>query len=92
MYLADIGGDGMSMSYLRKTYKVPVKRGGRVRFKFRGEWCLGTIRSATHYVHVEPDQIEGFKVRIRFHPCDENLIYLSKSVCPQQEESGKGGE
>lgn len=82
----------MSMSYLRKTYKVPVKRGGRVRFKFFGEWYFGTIRSATHYVHVEPDQIEGFKVRIRFHPCDENLIYLSKAECQQQEQSGRGSD
>ena len=63
----------MSLAYMRKRYGVPVKRGGRVRFKFKGECRLGTIRGASNNnVRVEPDDYSF--LRLHFHPTD--LIYL----------------
>jgi hypothetical protein len=62
----------MSMEYVRKTYGVPAKRGGRVKFNFKCALCYGRILSATNYVRVEPDEAPG--VRLSFHPTD--LTYL----------------
>jgi hypothetical protein len=46
----------MSLEYIRKTYSVSAKRGGRVKFTFKGSLCYGRILSATNYVRVEPDE------------------------------------
>lgn len=53
----------MSMDYVRRTYGVPAKRGGRVRVRFEKKY--GTITSATQYVHV---RLDGRKKPDRFHP------------------------
>lgn len=53
--------------YVRDTYGVPAKRGGRVVYQGKE----GTITSATHYVHV---RLDGEKTPRRYHPKD--LVYL----------------
>lgn len=56
----------MSMEYIRKTYDVPAKRGGRVEYTGRGRSDFGTIRSARGgYLRI---QIDGFKHALSFHP------------------------
>jgi hypothetical protein len=66
----------MGMEYVRKTYKVPAKRGGRVawwdaRFNM---FLYGRITSASHYVHVRFDGECHPTYRAKIHPTD--LIYL----------------
>lgn len=68
----------MSMDYVRRAYNVPAKRGMRVRIKAYGEWCNGTITSATHHVRVKPDPWP--RVRLNFHPTDtDHLRYPNQS-------------
>jgi len=62
----------MTMKYVRDRYGVPAKRGGKVRFKFEGEWVGGHILSATSHVFVAPDASPD--IRLIFHPND--LVYL----------------
>jgi len=65
----------MSMEYIRKTYGVPAKRGGRVLLGVVGiSNRYGTIKSATHHVHVAPDDAPN--KRLRLHPKDPHLVYL----------------
>jgi hypothetical protein len=64
----------MSMEYVRKTYNVPAKRGGKIRYWWLGSWYYGTITSATNYIRVRMD---GEKTRrVNIHPTDINLQYL----------------
>lgn len=63
----------MSMEWVRQSYGVPAKRGGRVRVKFDGK--TGTITNATQYVHV---RLDGEKRPDRFHPLD--LEYLEEGT------------
>lgn len=65
----------MSMDYIRQTYGVPAKRGGRVRVRFDSPDELngreGTITSATSYVKV---RLDGEKRPDIFYPLE--LEYL----------------
>ncbi len=66
----------MSMKYIRDYYKVPAKRGGRVKwFDSRvGQFLFGTITSATNYVRVRFDGECHKTYRANIHPTD--LVYL----------------
>jgi hypothetical protein len=67
----------MSMAWVRKNYRVPAKRGGRVEYTGEGKPELGTIRSASGgYVHI---QLDGVKRTMPFHPTWE-LRYLDGSA------------
>lgn len=55
--------------YVCTTYKVPARRGRRVRTR-AGK--LGTITSATHHVKV---RLDGQRMVLPYHPTD--LDYLS---------------
>jgi len=72
----------MSMDYIRKTYNVPAKRGGRVRWKRGRVSRLGTITRATHYVYIRFDDA---KIALPYHPVDGRLSYLpDKKKEPKQ--------
>ena len=62
----------MSMEYVRKTYGVPAKRGGRVSMMWGLALVTGTITSADHAIVVKPDMHNN--KRLRYHPND--LKYL----------------
>lgn len=56
----------MSIEYIRKTYGVPAKRGGRVEYTGGTMPELGTIRSASGgHLNI---QIDGRKDARPFHP------------------------
>ncbi len=44
----------MSFEYIRKAYKVPAKRGGRVEYTGHGAKIMGTIRSAKQATAFHP--------------------------------------
>lgn len=59
--------NGRTMGYIRKTYGVPAKRGGRVRYTgdSRGE-RFGTIKSARGgYLKI---QLDGDSYTGTYHP------------------------
>jgi hypothetical protein len=56
----------MSMVYIRETYKVPAKRGGRVEYTGTGAPQLGTIRSANG-AHLMI-QLDGETSARKYHP------------------------
>lgn len=60
----------MSIEYVRNTYGVPARRGGRVRTR---AGLLGTITSATNYVMVRLDG--GRRRAMPYHPTE--LDYLA---------------
>lgn len=63
----------MSMDYIRKTYNVPAKRGGRVEYTGRGDVQHGTITGAGgQYVRV---RLDGRRRAENFHP-DWKMRYL----------------
>lgn len=62
----------MSLEYVRTTYSVPARRGGRVRFFFAGKWNLGTIKSADHRLRIAPDEYP--RNRLSFHPSDVQYL------------------
>lgn len=63
----------MSMSYIRKYYGVPAKRGGRVEYF----GVRGTIISARgHHLNV---LLDGSKCAMPFHPT-WSLKYLDESA------------
>lgn len=56
----------MSMDYIRKTYSVPAKRGGRVEYTGCGAVERGTITSADGaYLCI---RLDGAKQAAHFHP------------------------
>lgn len=62
------------MAWIRKNYRVPAKRGGRVEYTGDGKPELGTIRSASGgYLNI---QLDGVKHTMPFHPTWE-LNYLA---------------
>lgn len=64
----------MSMAYVRRTYGVPAKRGGRVLYTGCGEREFGTIRSASGgRLNI---QLDGIKHTMPFHPKWE-LAYVA---------------
>lgn len=66
----------MSMTWVRKRYGVPAKRGGRVRYTGCGKDELGTIRSARGgRLWIE---LDGIKHPMPFHPTWK-LQYLDEA-------------
>ena len=63
----------MSMEYIRKTYKVPAKPGGRVEYTGSGKPEYGTIKSADG-AHLSI-LLDGEKLTRKFHPTWE-MRYL----------------
>lgn len=61
----------MSLDYIRKTYGVPAKRGGRIRYRDeRGDIFEGRITSARDgrlRVLVD-DRVPGYRGRLILHP------------------------
>ena len=56
----------MSMEYVRKTYGVPAKRGGRVLYTGDHSGArYGTITGASHRIRV---RFDGFKFSLPLHP------------------------
>jgi len=56
----------MSLDYIRKTYKVPAKRGGKVIYSGSGKPQPGTIKSARGaYLRV---QLESDRPVQNYHP------------------------
>lgn len=70
----------MSIEYIRKTYGIPAKRGGRVIYTGSGKIQQGTIKSArAGYLMI---LLDGDKWPKTFHPtwC---LEYIPKNPEPQ---------
>ena len=63
----------MSLDYIRKTYSVPARRGGRVEYTGEGRSEFGTIASASGgHLNI---RLDGVKHTLPFHPTWE-LKYL----------------
>jgi hypothetical protein len=69
----------MNMDYIRRTYSVPAKRGGRVIYTDSdGVTFYCTIKSATNSGHLKvlvDDRIPGYRGRMKLHPT-WNVEYL----------------
>ena len=71
----------MSMAWIRKTYGVPAKRGGRVEYTGDGKSELGTITSARHgYINI---RLDGHIDPYPFHPTWK-LSYLPAAEAQQK--------
>lgn len=74
----------MSMDYIRRTYRVPARRGGRVVYTDSdGVKFYCTIKSATSSGHLRvlvDDRIAGYRWRMKLHPTF-NLEYLDTPNC-----------
>jgi hypothetical protein len=66
----------MSFDYIRRYYGVPAKKGMRVAWDCKAGTRLGTITSATNYVHIRFDDCKA-KFSVPLHPMEEGLRYLS---------------
>jgi len=67
----------MSLQYIRDTYGVPAKRGGRVEYTPNGNRTRGTITgSSGQYLRV---RLDGSKHSGRFHPTWE-MRYLDAAT------------
>ena len=77
----------MSMTYIRKTYDVPAKRGGRIEYTGNGKPELGTIRGVNG-AHLLI-RIDGCKHNMPFHPTWK-LRYLDEACSPQDSEVNHG--
>lgn len=67
----------MSMDYIRKTYDVPAKRGGRVEYttSHGSKVTKGTITGARGgHLYIK---LDGWNHSLRFHPT-WNLKYLDE--------------
>lgn len=73
----------MGFDYIRKTYSVPAKRGGRVEYMGDGCSKLGTIKSASgaHLMIL----LDGSKHAMPFHPTWE-LRYLDGAPIQSQDQ------
>lgn len=73
----------MSMDYIRKTYGVPAKRGGRLIYTDSdGVKFHCTIKSATNSGHLKvlvDDRVPGYRGRMKLHPT-WNVEYLTPNV------------
>lgn len=68
----------MSLAYIRETYRVPAKRGGRVRYTdSQGAVFNCTIKSArgAHLRVLVDDRVPGYRGRLTLHPT-WNVEYL----------------
>lgn len=73
----------MTMAWVRKSYGVPAKRGGRVEYTGDRKVELGTIRSARHGRLVI--QLDGVRHTMPFHPT-WRLRYLPADHIHEAEE------
>ena len=66
----------MSMEYIRKTYGVPAKRGGRIEFTdlYGAKW-RGVIRSASDARLIV--RLDGLRINSILHPT-WNVQYLTQ--------------
>jgi hypothetical protein len=68
----------MSMKYIRDCYKVPAKRGGRIKYvdSFGTSW-FGRITSAkgNHLRVLVDDRVKNYRGRLLLHPT-WNVEYL----------------
>jgi hypothetical protein len=61
----------MSLQYIRRTYGVPAKRGGRIRYTDEGGHIFnGRITSArgAHLRVLVDDRVPGYRGRMTLHP------------------------
>lgn len=68
----------MSLEYIRRTYNVPAKRGGRIRYTdTQGVVFNCTITSARggHLRVLVDDRVPGYRGRLNLHPT-WNVEYL----------------
>jgi hypothetical protein len=72
----------MSIEWIRKTYKVPAKRGGRVEYSGDHPPQLGTICGASGG-HLSI-RLDGVKHTMPFHPTWK-LRYLDEPQIPNGE-------
>lgn len=56
----------MSLEYIRKTYGVPARRGGRIEYNNNGRVEFGTIVGASG-AHLSI-RLDGMKHTLPFHP------------------------
>lgn len=68
----------MTMAYIRKTYGVPAKRGGRVEYTSDAKFTTqGVITgSSGPYLRIK---LDINRVALRFHPKTDGLVYLGQS-------------
>ena len=64
----------MSFQYIRRYYDVPAKRGMRVAWDNSKGTRMGTITSATAYVHI---RFDDSKHSVPLHPKEDGLRYLT---------------
>lgn len=64
----------MSFQYIRRYYDVPAKRGMRVAWDTSKGTRMGTITSATAYVHI---RFDDSKHSVPLHPKEDGLRYLT---------------
>ena len=73
----------MSMDYIRKTYGVPARRGGRLIYTDSdGVKFHCTIKSATNSGHLKvlvDDRVPGYRGRMKLHPTWQ-VEYLTPNV------------
>ena len=76
----------MTMQYIRKTYGVPAKRGGRVEYTSDAKFTTqGVITgSSGPYLRIK---LDINRVSLRFHPKTDGLVYLPKANSPQHDGS-----
>lgn len=62
------------MEYIRKTYSVPAKRGGRIEYRTPAFTQRGTITGTSGpYLRV---RIDGDRHSTRWHPTTDGMSYL----------------
>lgn len=66
----------MSLEYIRETYDVPAKKGGKVTYKDKPGVIIG--HSGPH-VKI---RLEGEKGGRPYHPRDKDLKYLEREEIP----------
>lgn len=76
----------MSMTYIRETYGLPVKRGIKVCHSPTGRY--GHITSCTNYVRICWD--DDPKHVFNYHPNDTDLSYLPSAKSAWLKRSPKG--
>jgi hypothetical protein len=76
------------MEYIRKTYGVPAKRGGRVEYTSGAKFTTqGVITgSSGPYLRIK---LDINRVSLRFHPQTDGLVYLPAPNAQQHSEGQK---
>lgn len=71
-----------ALEWIRKTYSVPAKRGGRVEYRGGGDGVLGTITGARGgHLLV---RLDGWRMSLRYHPTWE-MRYLPATPIKNEE-------